>query len=47
VGDLYEKENPFISTIVELNIGTSKKDRKNEDAEANPKIASDILASDI
>jgi len=47
MGDLYKKENPFISTVVEPNIGSFEKDRKNEDVEATPKISSEIPAYDI
>ena len=38
MGDLYEKENPFVSTSFETNVGTSVKDPKNVDAEATSKI---------
>jgi len=45
--DLYEKENPFISTVVKPSAGTSVKDLKNVDVEATPKITSDVATSDI
>ena len=43
--DLYEKENPCVSTVVEPSCGTYMKDLKNADAEANPKTASDAATS--
>jgi len=42
MADLYEKENPFVSIVVEPSYETSIKDLKNEDAEANLKTASDV-----
>jgi len=47
MADLYEKENAFVSTVVEPNVGTSVKDPKNVDVEAAPKIAPDVTTSDI
>jgi len=43
--DLYKKENPFISTVVEPNVGTSVKDLKNAKVEVNPKIATNVATS--
>ena len=43
---MYEKENPFISTVVEPNVGASDKDSKSMDAEATVKTASDVASSE-
>ena len=43
--DLYEKENPFISAVVEPNVGASEKDPKIADVEATVKIAADVTTS--
>jgi len=43
--DLYKKENPFISIAVEPSVGTSVKDLKDADVEANPNIATDVATS--
>jgi len=45
--NLYEKENPFISTVVEPNVGASKKDPKINDAEATGKIAADVASFEV
>ena len=44
---LYEKENRFISTVVEPSTRTSVKDLKNVDDEATPKSAPDVATSEI
>jgi len=46
MADLYVKENPFISTVVEPSIGTFVKDPQRVDTKANPKIASDVAKSE-
>lgn len=44
---MYEKENPFLFTIVEPNVGTSEKDPENVDAEVTVKIAPDVASSEV
>jgi len=45
--DLYEKENPFFSTVVEPSVGTSEKDQKPTDVEATLKITADVASSEV
>jgi len=45
VADLYEKENPFVSTMVEPSYEKSVEDLNSADAKANPKTASDVATS--
>ena len=45
MADLYEKENLFVSTMVEPSYGTSVIDLKSADVEANPEIAFDVATS--
>jgi len=47
MSDLYEKENPFISTVVELSDGTPEKDSKSANVESTLKIAADVASSEI
>jgi len=42
--DLYEKENPFISTVLEPSIGVSEKALKTIDIEATLKIGTDVAS---
>jgi len=45
--DLYEKKNPFISTFVEANVGTSEKDPKIIDAEVTVKTTADVASYEV
>jgi len=47
MADLYEKENPFIFTVVEPSVGTFEKDSKSANVEATFKSAVDVASSEI
>lgn len=47
MGDLYEKENTFISTVVKPNVGTSEKDPMVADDETTIKIAADVAYAQV
>jgi len=47
MADLYEKENLFISTVVEPSVGVSKKAPKTVDVEATLKIAVDVTSPEV
>ena len=47
MADLYEEENPFISTVMEPSVETSEKDTKSANAETTLEIAAEVAASKI
>jgi len=47
VAELYEKGNPFVSTVVEPSVDASEKDPKSVDVEATLKIVADVASSEI
>lgn len=44
---MYEEKNPFISIVVEPNVGASEKDTKIADVEATVKTATDVASSEV
>jgi len=46
MSDPYEKENPFISTVVEQCTGASEKDSKSSNVEATNKIVAGVASSE-
>jgi len=47
MADLYKRENPFISTVVEPSMSVSEKSLKTVDIEATRKIVDDIDSPEV
>jgi len=47
MAELYEEENPFISTVMEPSVETSEKDTKSVNVETVFKIVAEVVASEI